>query len=261
MRPQSEIKFNVRGREIGGAMPLICLPLLAETEAAILSQAEELSALSPDLFEWRVDGFNEVSDGEACMRTLSALRERIGNIPLIFTLRSRREGGLSTMAGEERMGLILAAIASGSVDIVDFELSCGTADVRRVVAAAGNQGVGILLSYHDFEKTPAEETILGKLEEMEKAGAHIAKVAVMPNDETDVLALLGATLKARNGGTMKIPIVTMAMGAKGAVSRLAGGVFGSDITFAAGTVATAPGQIPAKPLREAMALLFNGDIT
>ena len=86
-------------------------------------------------------------------------------------------------------------------------------------------------------------------------GAHIAKAAVMPNSQRDVLVLLNATLKARTEA-LQIPIITMSMGKLGIVTRIAGGLFGSDITFAAGKEASSPGQIPIGKLRAAMATLY-----
>ena len=86
-------------------------------------------------------------------------------------------------------------------------------------------------------------------------GADIAKIAVMPKDYADVLTLLGATLKARTGA-VKVPIVTMSMGPEGEVTRVAGGLFGSDLTFAVGKEASAPGQIPITDLRQAMSVLY-----
>ena len=78
----------------------------------------------------------------------------------------------------------------------------------------------------------------------------------MPKHYGDVLTLLSATNRARNE-TVRGPIVTMSMGPEGAVSRLAGGLFGSDITFAIGMQASAPGQIPIEELRKGMDLLYN----
>jgi 3-dehydroquinate dehydratase-1 len=71
-----------------------------------------------------------------------------------------------------------------------------------------------------------------------------------------VLTLLGATLKARTGA-VNVPIITMSMGAEGEITRVAGGLFGSDLTFAVGKEASAPGQIPIKDLRQAMSVLYR----
>ena len=77
---------------------------------------------------------------------------------------------------------------------------------------------------------------------MEKAGADIAKIAVMPKELRDVLTLLDATLTARN--TLSLPIISMSMGGYGSLSRLFGWVFGSSVSFAVGEKSSAPGQVP-----------------
>ena len=85
-------------------------------------------------------------------------------------------------------------------------------------------------------------------------GADIAKVAVMPENNRDVLALMSATDRARTT-LVRVPIITMSMGPLGAVTRLAGGQFGSDITFAAGAVSSAPGQLAIADVRMVMDIL------
>lgn len=78
----------------------------------------------------------------------------------------------------------------------------------------------------------------------------------MPKGYQDVLTLLGATLKARSQA-LDIPLITISMAQEGLVSRMAGGLFGSDITFALGQASSAPGQIPIGELRQAMGLLYS----
>jgi 3-dehydroquinate dehydratase I len=75
----------------------------------------------------------------------------------------------------------------------------------------------------------------------------------MPRAMDDVLTLLAATLAA--SGALRIPVISMAMGGAGAVTRLAGGLFGSALSFAVGEQASAPGQWPIEELETALALL------
>jgi 3-dehydroquinate dehydratase I len=89
-------------------------------------------------------------------------------------------------------------------------------------------------------------------------GGDIGKLAVMPRSSADVLALLQATLQASS--ELAIPVAGMSMGALGAVTRLAGGEFGSALTFAVGQAASAPGQLPIEELRRALALLRRGSV-
>ena len=75
-------------------------------------------------------------------------------------------------------------------------------------------------------------------------------------------ALMNLCTNARDAmenveGTLTVLLEPVAMGAEGGVTRLAGGLFGTDITFAIGKTASAPGQIPIGPLRQAMAVLYE----
>ena len=122
-------------------------------------------------------------------------------------------------------------------------------------SAASVSGIKLIFSFHNFEYTPDKDAIINKLAEAQELGADIAKLAVMPRNNEDVLTLLDATLKARTG-PVEVPIVTMSMGKTGSITRLAGGLFGSDITFAAGKESSAPGQMPIDDLRQAMSLVY-----
>ena len=138
---------------------------------------------------------------------------------------------------------------------MDIELINDEPFITDIRLAAVRHGVKLMLSYHDFNKTPDEDFIFGTLKRAQALGADIAKVAVMPESYQDVLTLLKATLKAR-AEAVNIPMATMSMAREGVVTRMAGGLFGSDITFALGLASSAPGQIPIGDLRQAMALLY-----
>ncbi len=82
--------------------------------------------------------------------------------------------------------------------------------------------------------------------EAERLGGDVAKVAVMPRDCADVLTLLAATAQA--DAKSRIPLISMAMGPFGSVTRMIGGEFGSSLSFAVGEGSSAPGQIPIADL-------------
>ena len=254
MRTHCQRPVNVRGKRIGGPEMLICMPLVATDRADLLGQARALIPLSPDLLEWRVDALDSVGDVQDLLTTLAHLRTAMEGVPLIFTCRSELEGGMTRISQEERLDVITRAMATGLVDIVDVEL-CNDVDfIKRIRYGADQNGVKLILSSHDFEKTPDESVILKRLVQAQDLGADIAKLAAMPNNYQDVLSLLNATLRARTD-LLEIPMITISMGTKGLVSRLAGGIFGSDVTFAMGESESAPGQIPIQELRQAMGVL------
>ncbi len=245
----------VRGVGIGEGKPLICLPLVAEDKKNLLVQASQLAGLAPDLLEWRIDLYEHLADESRCLATLKEMRRLIGEIPLIFTCRSGLEGGKCGLTPAKRLQLIYTAIISGEVDIVDLEMSSGMDLIAPVVEQTRKSGVKLILSYHNFSQTPSKEFIVDKLAQAEEMGADIAKLAVMPSGQADVLSLLGATHTARTS-RVNIPLVTMSMGEAGQVTRVAGGLFGSAITFAAGGVSSAPGQLPLEDVRRVLDVLY-----
>ena len=256
MRPQSKKPVKIGDTVISGPTPLICIPLVATDKKELLDQAASIKSLSPDLVEWRADGYKGVQEIPDCLAALDALRSVIGTIPLIFTCRIEAEGGMQPLSQAARRRIIDAAIQSKVIDIVDIELINDDEFIRAIRIAAANHGVKLILSYHDFQKTPDEDFILDKLKQAQTLGADMAKVALMPKGYEDVLTLLGATMKARSE-VLDIPLITISMAQEGLITRMAGGLFGSDITFAMGQASSAPGQIPIGALRQAMNLLYS----
>jgi 3-dehydroquinate dehydratase-1 len=163
MRLQCERKVDVMGRTIGAATPLICLPLVAKEKANLLRQAEELLPLAPDLIEWWIDAFDNVGAIDFSLQTLADLRATIESVPLIFTCRIDIEGGIQKISKETRLELIKASIRTGLPDIVDIELCNDTAFITAILETADRYGIKVILSFHDFEKTPEEVVISQKI--------------------------------------------------------------------------------------------------
>jgi 3-dehydroquinate dehydratase-1 len=245
----------LRGQPLaGGRLPAVCAPLVGATPDALVAEAAAVAARQPDLLEWRVDFFQGIADPALVLATAARVREAAAGVPILFTRRARREGGQEIPLDEARvLALYQAVIAAGHVDLVDYEMENAAEDVARVRWLAKARGLPLVLSFHDFQRTPSCDELAARFAQARRLGADIAKVAVMPQSMEDVHRLLGATLQA--SGSLDIPVISMAMGGLGAVSRLCGGVFGSALTFAVGASASAPGQIPIDEVRAALAVL------
>ncbi len=96
----------------------------------------------------------------------------------------------------------------------------------------------IVISYHDFKKTPSLKTLLKKAQEMKKSGADIVKIATMSNSLEDAFTIisLAQLLQAE-----KIPHILIAMGQKGILSRVLTPFLGGTIMFA--TLKKSPPQV------------------
>jgi len=243
---QSKI-IETRGKHFGGETPLICTPLVGRTRERVLAEAASVVAKKPDIIEWRVDYFSAIANSAAVVDTARALRTAVGNLPIIFTRRSIREGGERIPLGDEQVVALYDAVAASRVvDFIDFEMGNDPDHIRSVRDSTRAQGARLILSYHNFGYTPGREFLVERFLEAERLGADVAKVAVMPRDRMDVLTLLAATAEADAKG--KIPLISMSMGPLGSVTRMIGGIFGSGLSFAVGEAASAPGQIPIADL-------------
>ena len=256
----------VRGVVIGEGMPKICAPIVEKTEKKIWEAAEEIAHSAADMAEWRIDWFEGFANAAAVEAALKGLRTALGDMPLLATFRTAQEGGEVAVSSERYAELYREIITGGCADLIDIELSAGAEAVGELTALARSAGVKVVLSSHDFQSTPDESEILSRIHTMWELGADIAKIAVMPRDVRDVLTLLSAT--ARLGGKAEDreedsrpaggPIITMVMGGIGAVSRLAGEIFGSAVTFGSAGAISAPGQMEVKELRAALEMLHRG---
>jgi 3-dehydroquinate dehydratase I len=237
-----------------GRLPAICAPLVAGTVDALVEETGAIAEKEPDLLEWRVDFFNAIADTDQVLEAAWRIRQAAPGIPLLFTRRSRREGGQPIDLAEDAvLELYHAVCKSGLVALVDYEMGNEPEHVNKVRNLSRRCGVKLVLSYHNFQETPPLPELLERFRHAARCDADVAKVAVMPRKLDDVLTLLQATLAA--SGELPIPVISMSMGGWGAISRLVGGSFGSALTFAVGASSSAPGQVPIEDVRAALALL------
>ena len=227
---------EVRNLKLGEGIPKICVPLVGKTNEEILEEAKFLKNVKFDLIEWRVDHYENVENLEKVKETV-----------ILFTFRSKKEGGEIEVSDEYYAQLNKTVAETKLVDLVDVELFTGDEIVKDIVETAHNNGVKVVMSNHDFFKTPAKEEIISRLCKMQDLGADLPKIAVMPNNSEDVVTLLAATEEMSTKHANR-PIITMSMGGLGLVSRLSGETFGSALTFGAAKAASAPGQISVDKL-------------
>lgn len=247
---------TVRGVVIGEGAPKIIVPIVGKTAGEITQKAAEFPGMPIDIVEWRADFYEDIFDTAQVLEILAGLRVALGEMPLLFTFRTKGEGGEREITTEKYTALNLAVAGSGHADLIDVEIFSGDDTVRALVDAAHAAGVGVVASNHDFSATPTREEIVRRLCKMQQMGADLPKIAVMPTCTADVLTLLAATSEMHEQHADR-PIITMSMAATGVTSRLAGEVFGSAATFGAVGQVSAPGQIPVGELAQVLAVLHR----
>ena len=242
--------IEIKGHHINEERPMICVPIVARGREEICGQAEAFAARGARMLEWRLDFFEDIHEDAAILEVLERLGEICKHTILLVTIRSKRQGGAIQLEEKELIHLLELLAKSGKADLLDlefFELSAPAMVIEKVQA----EGVLVITSHHDFDETPPAEVMMTLLEQMEEGGADLVKIAVMPREVKDVLALLSVTSDFHEAYD-QVPVISMSMGKLGLVSRLSGQTFGSCVTFAVMGESSAPGQPQAEALEQVL---------
>ena len=227
---------------------MICVSIAEPTVEDALTTLAQAEAQA-DLFEIRLDALEKPA-----VAPFLSVRKK----PLLFTFRAEEEGGFRPVPLSERLRWLREAASAGA-DYVDLELSAGPEAIRELLKVS--RTTKLILSYHNFEKTPKEDYLKNKIKEMVEMGAVIGKVVCMAKEVEDGLRLLALIPWARE--CFDIPLMAFAMGPLGKWTRVVSVLVGAPFAYAAAKPggATAPGQLTAEELRKALALLSEEKIS
>ena len=193
-----------------------------------------------DLLEWRLD----VSRDPAVETVLPQ-----SPLPVIATVRSVEQGGHFSGTRQEQLRLLIRAATSGS-SYVDWEFRPGEPlpDELSVMRQR------VILSYHDFEQTPAGRELEALFDQMAASTTGVVKVVTLAQRKEDNISLLNLIGRGRNRG---IEVVAFCLGALGRISRLACLLMGGAFTYAAleSGAEAAPGQLTLAKMRQLLELL------
>lgn len=245
---------KVRNVNIGEGVPKICVPIVGKTREDILATAKEILKTPADMVEWRADWYESVFEMQKVVALSKELREILGDLPILFTFRTKTEGGEKELNPRAYKMLNRMMIESGNVDLVDVEVFMVGGDSIAIIETAHEHNVKVVGSNHEFTATPDKDEIVRRLCYIQNLGVDISKIAVMPQQKKDVLTLLEATEEMASKHAER-PIITMSMSEIGTISRIAGEVFGSSITFGALNKASAPGQIGVEELKNILEIM------
>lgn len=245
----------IKGKIIGKGKPLVCVPVMESSKEEILRETRRLEEAHTEMIEWRVDAFENVGSPNAIREILNEMKHIIKESILVYTFRSKNQGGCKALSAADIYDIHQVAAESDVVDFIDVEYF-EAKNPQKEIAMLREMGAYVIASHHDFEQTPDTEVIRMLLEQIRESGADVVKLAVMPQNMWDVLHLLEETNRFHENHP-DYPLITMSMGAKGGISRVAGEFFGSCVTFGAGGQASAPGQLPVKQLEEILHILHQ----
>jgi 3-dehydroquinate dehydratase I len=163
-------------------------------------------------------------------------------LPLLITARHPDEGGQGNLSAAQRAALLDRHLDLAA--LMDVELRSAM-DLQPVIAKAKARGVGVIGSFHDFNSTPSDDVLRGAVDfglQFKLDAVKIATTLQSPDDLARLIHLLA--------GEKRIPLSVMGMGGLGRASRIVLARCGSILNYGYLGESNAPGQWPARRLKE-----------
>lgn len=221
---------------------LICAPIMADLVDQMLILMQKAKTSGADLVEVRLDSlksFNPRPDIDTIIRE--------SPLPTLFTYRPTWEGG--QYAGDEmsRLDALRLAMELGA-DHIDVELKA-IDEFNNALRGTKSTKCKLIVSSHNYDCTPSAEDLGNLVARIQASGADIVKFATTAQDITDVARVFQITVHSQ------VPIIAMAMGEKGLMSRILCPKFGGYLTF--GTLEVGKVSAPGQPTIENLLNLYN----
>jgi len=201
---------------------------VAEKTPQKINQILKLALKKSDYVEVRLD-FLKIEQVPIALEIIKKDLNRI-----VCTLRPKTEGGKFPGSEKERIS-ILKLIAEYSPFLLDIEFNTleKNPSLRKYLKSTKTK---LLVSWHDFKKTPNSFELKKKLNQMSKTSSNlkIVSTAKSTDDSTRMLELYSK--KGKNN------LISFAMGDFGRISRILCLYLGSPYTYVSLGKAVAPGQ-------------------
>ena len=195
----------------------VCVSLPPKTVDECIDLIRKAEAQNADFIEIRLDylkDYDRINEISSCTK-----------IPLIATNKSIKQHGVFSGTESERQKTLVEAAKNG-FNYVDVDL--GSRNQTKLISNLHKYGANVVISFHDFKKTPSLIEMNNILNEMIDSHADICKIITTAQSMKDNLV----TLNFISDASKKIKIVCFGMGKFGKHSRLVSPLFGAYFTFA-----------------------------
>ena len=218
----------------------VCVAITGATPSEMLEKAASASRETPFL-EFRLDFLEKPA---AALPRLKQFLTESTAVTAIATCRREPNGGKFTGSDAEELDILLKAAASG-FHMVDLELESAESLKSNAVSKLREAGAGVIISWHDFGKTPDLDAIYKRIAPF---APDLVKIVPTARNLSDNLTLLKFIEQVSDQAS----VIGICMGDSGVLSRVLGLRAGGAFTFAAASQGeeTGPGQIAARTLVE-----------
>lgn len=247
---QSNVQhYIVKNLNIGDLPVKTIVPITAKTAEQAITQAQVIASTpNADVAEFRIDLLEFSVDTKKVIALGQQLNQILKDKPLIATIRTHNEGGKMTVSDQNYEKIYREYLKKPFMQLLDIEMFRDAGSVAKLTKLAHDKKVLVIMSNHDFAKTPEQQDIENRLLKQDQMGADILKIAVMPKSKQDVFTLMNATLAVSQKSQK--PLLTMSMGQLGTISRVSTANMGGSLSFGMIGEASAPGQIDVTQLKQ-----------
>ena len=236
-----------RGVTLGQGLPKVIVSAMGASIEEMAKSAKRAKEAGAEIVEIRIDSLSAAPGKDAMLAACQACREVAGQLPLLLTMRTKRDGGAGDADAAAYEALLSAAAQAKVCDAIDVELSVGEKAFMRLVETAHANGVSVVGSSHEFGAIVDVKKAGEWLRTQKALGADVCKAAVMPQSREEAFLLMAEM--AKTGETLGVPYAGIVMGEYGVASRVCARAMGSCMTFGAVGTASAPGQVEAGALK------------
>ena len=241
--------YMVKNLNIGDLPVKTIVPITAKTAEQAIAQAQVIASNpNADVAEFRIDLLEFSADTQKVIALGQQLNQILKEKPLIATIRTHNEGGKMTVSDQDYEKIYSDYLKKPFMQLLDIEMFRDVGSITKLIKLAHNKNVLVIMSNHDFAKTPEQQDIENRLLKQDQMGADILKIAVMPKSKQDVFTLMNATLAVSQKSQK--PLLTMSMGQLGTISRVSTANMGGSLSFGMIGEASAPGQIDVTQLKQ-----------
>ena len=130
----------------------IILPIVGRDDAEILKNCQNLRKLKVNTIEWRADCYNNYKDINRTLEISKRIKEILSDKDLIFTLRSKGQGGNGIFKQSFQEILIKNLLDNDIFSIYDIEFNNSKDFLKDMNTLIRDYNKLSLLSFHNFEK-------------------------------------------------------------------------------------------------------------
>lgn len=189
-----------------------------------------------DAYEIWLDAFSKAFQSPENIQKLFQKWKKLTKWRFVAVCKNPREQG--GFAGSDKRKVDLLLVAAPFVDYLDVGLHTGPREIVRL--RKGKKKAKLILSHHDFKKTPKATELKNIVKNAVKHGADIIKIATMVKSLADNQRLIELAMELKQ---RRLRHIIIGMGEMGMTTRILSQKLGNELQFVALESVTAPGQL------------------